>query len=465
MRSIGLKLWVGMMSLVAVVLLLLWFFQIVFLESFYTRMRITEIKSRGYTIIEEMRDINRPAIEQLEAFSYNNNLSIELLDEQGNVIYESSAGGTGNGPMMRNNVRRELFGEVLGNKEKAISLIHPRFGNNFMLIGLPVQISGQNQGVMFINMPLAPVEETAAILKRQLVYITLALLVVASVVSLIISKTFTKPILEIKGVSEKMASGDFSDRIEIKNKDEIGLLAETINFMGAELAKIEQLRKELIANVSHELRTPLSLIRGYAETIRDVTGNKPEKRNKQLGVIIEESERLSWIVDDMLNLSQMQAGYIELDITSFSLKGLIEHITEKYNLLSEKNGVAISVKKNNGEFVVKADRARIEQVLNNLLNNALNHTNEGGSISVNLIDKDKSIVIEVVDTGVGIPQEELKHIWDRYYKTNKANRRGKVGTGLGLAIVKSILDAHKALYGVESRPGAGTKFWFELKKY
>lgn len=153
--------------------------------------------------------------------------------------------------------------------------------------------SGKLQSILFITMPLAPVNDTAAILKKQLLYIISVLLLAASILSFLISRLFTKPIREITAVSSLMAAGNLSARIELHNKDEIGRLAGTINYMGQQLSKIEQLRKDLVANVSHELRTPLSLIRGYAETIRDVSGNEPVKRDKQLEIIIEESERLS----------------------------------------------------------------------------------------------------------------------------------------------------------------------------
>jgi signal transduction histidine kinase len=225
----------------------------------------------------------------------------------------------------------------------------------------------------------------------------------------------------------------------------------------------EQLRKDLIANVSHELRTPLSLIRGYAETIRDVSGNVPEKRERQLDIIIEESERLSKIVDDILNLSQMQAGYLNLNPGRFMINKTIEDAVKRYDILSEKTGIKI-IFENTGDIIVTADEQRIEQVLYNLINNAFNHTPEGGSITVKVIDGQHTVKVEVSDTGTGISDEDIKHVWDRYYKADKTSGRKMVGTGLGLAIVKSILDAHKALYGVESKKGTGTTFWFELQK-
>ncbi|WP_027363872.1 sensor histidine kinase [Desulfotruncus alcoholivorax] len=465
MKSIALKLWAGMMVLVLIVLLLLWFFQIVFLENFYTRMRISEIKKESMSIIGLLSNGNKSEFEdRLNAFAFNNNLSVELLNSGGKNIYTAGpVGSSGHLPMMNNRARAEAFHEALVGKQVAIPLTHPRFGNKFMLIGLPVKIPGEISGVLIINMPLAPVEDTASILKWQLFYITIILLAAALLISYLISRSFTRPILEIKQVSETLASGDFSARIKSKKQDEIGKLAETINYLGQRLSKIEQLRKDLIANVSHELRTPLSLIKGYAETIRDVTGNSPEKREKHIAIIIEETERLSRIVDDILNLSQLQAGYFELNISRFPIKETIDNVVKRFHLLSANTGVQI-VRQGAGAAQVEADEARIGQVLFNLINNGFNHTPEGGTITVKMIDSPNYVRIEVSDTGSGIPEEDLPQIWDRFYKSDKARGKRAMGTGLGLAIVKSVLEAHQAVYGVESKKDVGTTFWFELKK-
>lgn len=465
MKSIGLKLWAGMMAMVMVVLLLLWFFQIVFLEDFYYRIRIADIKKEGTALAQVLAAGDTAGFkDRLDAFAFHNNLSIDLLDTGGNSIYlTGSATASGHMPMMQNKARLEALREVLTGQEITIPLTHPRFGNRFMLIGLPVQDSGQLMGVLLINMPLAPVEDTALILKKQLVLIILILLLVATVISLLIAKTFTMPILEIKKVSEQMATGDYTHRISPGTRDEIGQLADTINYMGQRLAQVEQLRKDLIANVSHELRTPLSLIRGYAETIRDVSGNSPAKRERQLGIIIEETERLGKIVDDILNLSQLQAGYFKLEPTPFAVMKTLNAAVNRYEMLGHKIGVKV-VLLGVSEGLVEADEARIEQVLYNLINNAVNHTPKGGTVTVKAIDAAETMRIEVADTGSGIPEKDLPHIWQRYYKAKKADGKRTIGTGLGLAIVKEVLDAHQIAYGVVSLRGVGTTFWLELKK-
>jgi len=465
MKSIRLKLWTGMMALVLVVLVLLWLFQIVFLESFYTNMRISDIKNEAVTIVKSQSSDNSSVIQdKLEAFAYNNNLSVEIFNLKGESKFlAGNTSGNMQMPMMRNNTRIEAANEALKGNSVSLPVIHPRFGNKFIMLGVPVTASDGTAEAIVISMPLAALDETVSILKLQLVYISIILLLASIIISYLLSKGFTKPIIAIKKATDRMALGDFSVRIENVKKDEIGELSGKINYLGSQLSKIDQLRKDLIANVSHELRTPLSLIRGYAETVRDVTGENPEKRTKQLGIIIEETDRLSKIVDDILNLSQLQSGYIELNKYTFSVMDTLERISKNYEVLQEKTDIKLNIEiKNN--TILYADKGRIEQVFFNLINNAFTHTPEGGSVTVKVIEKKDTVRFEITDTGSGIPPEDIPFIWERYYKADKTSSKKTVGTGLGLAIVKGVLDAHKAVYGVESKVNIGTTFWFELCK-
>ncbi len=464
MRSIRIKLWAGMMTLVIIVLILLWLFQIVFLENFYTRMKVNDIKEKTIAVTELLNaDKTEDFRDQMDILAYENSMSIELLDMNGNIIYETNSSGTvGKMHGMMNSLRSQIYEKALTGQESATTMTHPRFGNEFMLIGLPVYINQELTGGLLLSFPLAPVEDTAAILQRQLFYISLILLAAASLLSFLLARTFTRPIVDIEKAAAQMAEGDFSARIDVKQQDEIGQLAKTINYLGQQLSQIDQMRKDLIANVSHELRTPLSLIRGYAETLRDVTGNDEDKRQKQLGVIIEEAERLSRMVDDILNLSRLQSGHFELNKSIFSVRNLAGNVAKRYDLLSKQREVSIIMEMSD-EQLVEADAARIEQVLYNLINNAFNNTDAGGTITIRDIDNGDRVRIEVADSGNGIPEEEINRIWDRYYKADKSIGK-TVGSGLGLAIVKAILEAHGAAYGVESKKGAGTTFWFELGK-
>lgn len=460
MRGIALKLWAGMMALVVLMLLMLWLFQVVFLQSFYQSQHISRVTQRSLEVAEGWNTISLDEFKNgLEKLSVDYNARIDIFDSKGNFQTIIDMGP------------RNILGmaegidiaEILKGKVKTFYARHHRLNSEFAVIGIPLNTDTGVEGGFLITVPLAPVKDTVGILKVQLIYLSIFLFFVSIILSFLMSKLFTRPILKIKDATEKMASGDMGVRLRVKSRDEIGKLADTVNHLAVELSKVEELRRDLIANVSHELRTPLSLIRGYAETIRDVSGENREKRVKQLEIIIEESERLRKIVDDILNLSQMQAGYSDINMEAFRLDDTLKAVTKRYELLAEKTSVEVEY---GGleELMVIGNESRIEQVLYNLLNNAFNYTPENGIITIRATAKDSKVRVEVSDTGPGIPDEDLHHIWDRFYRSEKTDSKRNIGTGLGLAIVKTILESHKAEFGVKSKEGEGTTFWFELDK-
>jgi len=471
MKSIRTKLWLGMMILVGVVIMLLWLFQIVFLEKFYSSLEIRAIMKNAKGVITEIEKLDgvyqvgdsSDVIEVLDNFIYSKQLSVQISDVSGNILYQSASSNNMAMPGMLKETVSEVVSNALQGIETKKEVDHPKFGNKFMIIAVPIYLEDMVQGAMIITVPMASVEDTAAILKKQLILITAILLLVSVMISFRLSKVFTKPILDISKLAENYSLGKFDTRIHSVSSDEIGHLAQRMNHMGEELTRNEILQKELIANVSHELRTPLTLIRGYAETLRDVTGAFPEKREKQLGVIIEESERLSNIVEDILSLSQLQAGVGTLEIESFSLKNMLVGIRERYELQEETRTFKISgVTELTNNLL--GDKRRVEQVFYNLINNAFHHTKEDDIVEIRVTQSKDRVKIEVKDTGEGIEEEDLKHIFERYYKGKRLDGNKTTGTGLGLAIVKSILDMHRVSFGVESKVGQGTTFWFELKK-
>lgn len=468
MKSIRLRLWTSMMILILVVILLLWFFQIVFLERFYTDIKISQVKRRGYEVISHIENLEDPEMENIiDEFSYNNNLNIQVINTNKEYIYESTSSTSLNNKNQRNTGRGHInnieFQDIMKNKEIIKSYNHFKFGNEIVIIGLPIVFEDENVGALFINFPLTSVKDTIDILKKQLLYITIILLIVSTIISFLLARVFTKPILEIQKVTKKIANQDFSKRVNIKRKDEIGGLADSINDMAVELSKIEDLRKDLIANVSHELRTPLSLIQGYAEVIKDVSGENKEKRQEHLNIIINESQRLSIVVDDILNLSQIQSGYVKINKNKTSINNLIYNVVKTYDVLSKETGISIETKLDS-DIELMIDKIKIEQVFYNLINNAFNYTGSGGTILVSTSLNNEDIKIIIKDNGSGIEQKELRYIWDRYYKDNITSKRGNIGTGLGLSIVKTILERHDADYSVESEVGVGTIFSFKLKR-
>lgn len=467
MRRIRTKLWLGMMVLVGIITILLWLFQIVFLEQFYSFLELKEVMNRSNRIGEEielLEDINyarnTPTIvEAMDKLINEKQLSIEVIDNNYSSIYEGAYGYNTNTPGSMKEVVVEAAYNALKGIEFEQKVMHPKFGYQFMIIGLPIHQGMNVKGAMIISLPMASIEDTQEILQKQLIIITGILLMVSVIISYLLSKNFADPISRISRLAESYTSGHYSARIPNTGTDEIGQLSMRMNAMGEALERNDLLQKELVANVSHELRTPLTLIRGYAETLRDVSGDNPVKREKQLGVIIEETERLGYIVEDILNLSQLQSGAVSFEPEAFSLNEMLSDIRERYELQPEPRSFKIV---GASDLQVYGDKKRIEQVFYNLINNALRHTKGDEAIDVRLTRNAGKVRVEVIDYGEGIAKEDLDHIFERYYKGKRSDGNISKGTGLGLAIVKSILEKHQVPYGVESDFGRGTTFWFEL---
>lgn len=224
----------------------------------------------------------------------------------------------------------------------------------------------------------------------------------------------------------------------------------------------ERVRREFLASVSHELRTPLSFLQGYAEALLDGLANDPQEQEKYLKIILEESLRIRRLVDDLLDLNQMETGHLRLNRQGVSLPGLIKGVLRKFQQLAEEKGISLVDKSKDNVPLVNGDEGRLEQVLVNLLDNALRHCSKGDKIEIVVEPLSESLKVCVADTGSGIPKSELAKIWDSFYKVDKARTRKSAGTGLGLAIVKNIVTAHGGQVNVESQEGQGSIFSFTI---
>ncbi len=468
MKSIRMRLWSGMMILSAVVILLIFLFQIVFLERFYTEMEINAAGRDVAELVSEIElygDLREAAvspeiIEKADQLSYDRNMQVQIALSEEGIIYSSQSGGERMPGMMQSETAKALI-SALGGEEYRHQTVHNRFGNKIAIMGFPVMSDSGVDGAVLASFSLASVEDTAEILKKQLVIIALVIMVVSVIISSVLSKKFTEPVRLISEAAEAYSRGELEKRLPDLGEDETGQLARRMNEMGEALTRNEILKKELISNVSHELRTPLTIIRGYAEAMRDITGDDAEKRSRQLGVIIEQSGRLGNIVEDMLSLSKLQSGTETLRLESFSVYEILEEIRLMYGANSEKRAFEISGEDCRGREVA-GDRRKIEQVLYNFISNAFVHTSPEDSVEVRISENDGFMRIEVADSGPGISGEDIGHVFERYYKGSRDKDSVSSGTGLGLAIVKGILELHKAPYGVESEPGSGAVFWFEL---
>ena len=326
---------------------------------------------------------------------------------------------------------------------------------------LSVRVAQSQKGdtyVIFLNSKFTPMTSTVDTLGAQFWWIAAAGIVFAVLFALIVSKSISSPIVKMNAAAKKLAAGNYEPDFAEEGHKETRELARTLNFAAEEISKADVQRRELIANVSHDLRTPLTMITGYAEMMRDIPGeNTPEN----LQTIIDEANHLSALVNDMLDLSRIDTEGKAPQKQRFSITETIKRVLGRYSALIAHEGYRI-VFEPNGEAFVFADEIMTVQVLYNLINNAVNYTGEDKTVVIRQQITAQKVKISISDSGEGISPEHIPYIWDRYYKLDKVHRRAAVGSGLGLSIVKSALSRHGAAFGVESKLGAGSTFWFEL---
>ena len=331
-------------------------------------------------------------------------------------------------------------------------------GAQQMVVGKLAQNGEWGSYSVIISTTLTRVSEAAVVQGQLMPAIFVCMLALAVGVSWLLSRWLTRPLSELSGAAKKMADGDYSVRVRVPHSDEIGRLADEFNHMADQVSRSAQLQRELLANVSHDLRTPLTLIKGYAETVRDLTGDDAAKRTDQLNVIVDETDRLSGLVNSVMELSKVSSGTEQPQRVRFDMSQLCEEVAQRYEAVCAQNGCRLELQADE-PCMVSADPAMMERVLHNLLGNAMHHVGEDGVFILRVKPKDGCARVEVEDHGAGIAPEDLPYIFDRYYRSR--SDAGKVGTGLGLSITKAILRGHGFRFGVDSTVGKGTTFWFE----
>lgn len=319
---------------------------------------------------------------------------------------------------------------------------------------------------IFISTSLIPLDSTISIIQQQLIIVSIVVLILSMIVAFFISKRLSNPITQISKAANLIAKGTLKTKFETSSDiKELIDLTNSLNDMKVELAKTEELQKDLAANISHDLKTPLTMIKAYAELIIDINIKDKDKCIDNLNVIIEEVNRLNNLVNDILTLTKVENDLDKLDISNFDLIKLIEKTVKQHNIYIIKDGYNIEfIHDNINKLMINADKKKLEQVIYNLLNNALNYTGDDKKVVIKVIEDNNYYKIMVIDSGKGISKDECNHIFDRYYRSKKNHKRYVYGTGLGLSIVKNILLLHDYSYGVTSKINKGTTFYFKIKK-
>lgn len=454
-KSIADKILIYLIIFSAVLLIFLYIFQISFLNIYYESYRTKQLK----VIMNDLnKNYNNDNYKQyFEDISLNNDVCIELVVGN-NIEYSSSI--RNRKCMFRNNRAILQFEEnfIITNGEVAkTEITNPNFNNKTLISGKKIA----DNTYLFVNTSIEPIDDSIKLLKSQFIYIAIIILAMAVIVSYFLSKNLSSQIIKLsknaKNIGKKGVVFDNNTKIL-----EIDELATTLNNTSLELSKTDELRRELLANVSHDLKTPLTLIKAYAEAAKDLDSNKKINREKDLDIIIEETNRLTLLVNDILELSKLESNINDINITEFNLYDLVTSIISKFDILT-KEGYKFIINSNNN-VIVKSDYKKLEQAIYNLVNNAINYIGEDKVVIINIIDNNNTVRVEVIDHGIGIKESDLDLIWNKYYKVDKKHKRNKYGTGVGLSIVKSTMINLGYNYGVLSKEGSGTTFYFEIKK-
>lgn len=444
-------------------MILLWVLQVLFLNNFYDVMKDEQTQRVAKTIQLDYQQKNSTKfLKSVESISNSNDMFIYVVSYDGKTMYFKPSGDTTNAQYYSDQIKAVNEAMIKNNNESAyLRIKNPDDSKDVLAYGSVLTAKGKSPMLVYIFSPLWPVSSTIDILTNQLVYVTFISLLVACLISFYLSIRITRPIRTITRSAERLGQGEYGIVFRGGHYTEINNLADTLTQASIDLEKSDMLQKDLIANVSHDLRTPLTMIKSYAEMIRDLSGNNPEKRDQHLQVIIDETDRLNSLVGDLLSISRMQSGKMVLERSNFNLTQAAESIINTYKIMEIEEGYKLNFNcKVN--FIVNGDEEKIKQVISNLFTNAIKFAGKDKTVNVTLKRRGKYVLCKIEDHGVGIAKEELDHVWERYYRASSNMARPAEGSGLGLSIVKEILTLHKADFGVDSAEGKGTTFWFEL---
>ncbi len=399
-----------------------------------------EIERGNLNIDDVCIDISDQSLDNI--FIQENLSSVCALHNTSGMLGETTGP---NGDLARS-VREEVF--VNGTCDAMVDMQ--------MVMG---QTTQNAEVAVVLSAGMERVPQATTVLRELMFFVGILVIAVSVLLAWVFSFWFTKSLRRLSAATKEITKGNYDARVQVKGSDEISHLSTDFNHMAEEVQHAYELQRDLYANVSHDLRTPLTLIKGYAETLRDLTGDNPKKRTEQLNVIVEESNRLSALVNNVLELSRMSSGVEKYTPVCFDLTQLCEEVGERYEAAGETENYHF-VFEGEEPLDIMADPDLLQRALHNLLGNALKHVGEDGYIGLRVFRiQDNRARVEVIDHGKGISEKDLPYLFDKYYRSRED--AGKPGTGLGLSITKAIFTASGFSYGVDSRPNEGARFWFE----
>lgn len=483
-RSITIQFSLIFISILAGTIFMCLFANVFFLKDFY----VASLKKQfleAYEMID-VKDIhigayNRNEYLYVNDIAKNNNLSVMIFDSHHWNIYrcgfENSAMLSHYSLILPNEMKK--FMDL--NSESPYYFIqtsdYAAFNSYLVLFGYL-----KNDNYICLMAPLEDIENNVAIANRFLVQVSVIAIVIGVILIVFMTRRVTTPIKQLANISNRMAHLDFTAHFQPRGSNEVDMLGKHINLMSDKLestiselktannelrsdielkSKNEAMRKEFIANISHELKTPIALIQGYAEGLKDGIHDDPESRDFYCDVIIDEANRMSTMVKNLLALSELEAGNFTGQITRFNLSELVQNILRSMEINFEQNHIILECDFEEDVFVW-ADQSQTEDVFRNYITNAVRYIGGEKRIKITFIRLEKHVRVTVFNTGNPIPEDSIEHIWDKFYKVDKARTREFGGSGVGLSIVKAIMESMNCNYGVRNVEN-GVSFYFELQ--
>ena len=498
-HSLRMKITLIILLIISVLLLSIGLLNNFGLRWFYQNEKVSEIKeaylkidnevmkigSSGQHIIDESTEesvINNSLKSIILDYSNKYNITIALVDSFTNkAIYSSAREGDGLISRIQDGFIGNQNQDILYTNNNYTIILHKTMQNTSFIEGFGY--CSDNQTMVIMSTPVASLKESVSISNRFLIYMAIIGFIITVILTFIIAKMITYPILELAEISNKMGKLDFTAKYIGNRSDEIQTLGQNMNYMSDRLKKaidelqeanellkedikrkeaIDEMRKDFIANVSHELKTPIALIQGYAEGLNEGLCEDEESRKYYTEVILDESEKMNKMVKQLLTLSSLESGNSILHKENFNLTSLIESVLGSISILiGEKN---VNIEFDSGkEIFLNADEFKIEEVVTNYISNSIHHVSDSGEIKINVSDDGENITFSVYNTGNPIPEKDLNNIWEKFFKVDKAHSRAYGGSGIGLSIVKAIVEAHNGTVAVRNILD-GVEFSFKIPK-
>ncbi len=491
--SLNKKLFLTVSLLLLLMLLSVILLNTTVLETFYKNQKENSLKelylqANSY-YAENSIDTTSDFLIELQRIDATKNIEVVVCDFENNVIFSSSNNFLKNGlfapgPFGNPNITyslSQIISALSSDNPYTITTSSDQKLNSDFATLYGLMDSGY---IIILRTPIESIRESVQISNRFLITVGLVCIIISSIITYFLSKAFTKPIMELNDIAEKMSNLDFSKKYVVETDDEIGTLGNSINKLSTNLektiadlkaanmelekdveetSKISEMRERFISDVSHELKTPIALIQGYAEGLKDGIVEDEESKKYYIEVILDEANKMSNLTKDLLDLSRLEYGKEELNIQDFSITDLAKETLKKNELLFNEKGIKYIIDAQN-DYLVNADSSRIEQVLTNYLSNAIKHVSGENLIKCTILETPESkIKVTIYNSGEHIAEEDLPRLWTRFYKVDSSRNREVGGTGIGLSLVKAIMNKHKENFGAQNVDG-GVEFWFELKK-